>query len=239
MLLNYGVGKDSWESFGLQGDPTSQSWEKSILNTHWKDWCWSWSSYILATWCEELTHEKNPCCWKRLKARGEGDNRGWDGWTVSATQWTWAWASSGSWRWTGKPGMLQSVGLQRIRQDRATELNWPIHPSIYLSIFVYTHTCITHIHSYNGIICYSSMRACLVVQLCPILWDFMDCSLPRFNVHGIFQSRILECISISYSRDLPDLAIELTSLASLAWSDGYHSNTWETPVKYKSFIFIQ
>ena len=77
MLLNCGVGEDSWESLGLQGDPTSPSWRKSVLNIHWKDWCWSWNSSSLATWCEELTHLKRPWCWERLKAGGEGDERGW------------------------------------------------------------------------------------------------------------------------------------------------------------------
>jgi len=62
-----------------------------------KDWCWSWKSNTLATWCEELTHWKRPWCWERLKAGGEGDNREWDGWMTSPTQCTWVWASSGSW----------------------------------------------------------------------------------------------------------------------------------------------
>ena len=66
----------------------------------------------LATWCEELTHWKRPSCWERLKAGGEGDDRGWDGWMASPTQWTWVWASSRRWWWTGKPGVLQSMGLQ-------------------------------------------------------------------------------------------------------------------------------
>ena len=69
------------------------------------------------------THLKRPWCWERLKAGGEGDNRGWDGWMSSLTRWTWVWVGSGSW-WTGKPGMLQSMGLQRVRHDWATELNW-------------------------------------------------------------------------------------------------------------------
>ena len=68
---------------------------KSILNIHWKDWCWSWSSNTLATWCEELTHLKRPWFWERLKAGGEVDNRGWDGWMASLTWWTWVWAWSG------------------------------------------------------------------------------------------------------------------------------------------------
>ena len=70
---------------------------------------------------EELTHWKRPWCWKRLKVGGEGDDRGWDGWMASPTQWTWVWVSSRSWWWTGKPGMLQFMGLQRVRHDWATE----------------------------------------------------------------------------------------------------------------------
>ena len=87
-----------------------------------KDWCWSWNSNSLATWCEELTHLKRPWCWERLKAGGEGDNTGWDGWMASLTQWTWVWINSGNWRWTGRPGVLQSMGLQRVGHDWATEL---------------------------------------------------------------------------------------------------------------------
>ena len=69
--------------------------------------------------------------WERLKAVGKGDNRGSDDWMASATQWTWVWASSRSWWWTGKPGVLQSMGSQRVRYDWATELNWVLHlPSI-------------------------------------------------------------------------------------------------------------
>ena len=58
MLLHCGVVEDSWESHGQQGDPTSPSKRKSVLGVHWKDWCWSWNSNILAIWCEELTHLK-------------------------------------------------------------------------------------------------------------------------------------------------------------------------------------
>ena len=81
----------------------------------------------LAPWLpewEKLTHWKRPWCWERLKVRGEGDDRGWDGWMASPTQWTWVWVSSGSLWWRGKPGMLQSMGLQRVGHDWATELNW-------------------------------------------------------------------------------------------------------------------
>ena len=77
---------------------------------------------LLATWCEELTHLKRPWCWERLKAGGEGDNRGWDGWMASPIQWTWVWVSSANWWWTERPGTLESMGLQRVPQDWMTEL---------------------------------------------------------------------------------------------------------------------
>jgi len=77
----------------------------------------------LATWCEELTHLKRPWCWERLRAGGEGDDRGWDGWMASPTQWTWVWVDSGSWWWTARPGMLWFMGSQRVGHDWATELN--------------------------------------------------------------------------------------------------------------------
>ena len=79
MFLNCSVGEESWESLEVQGDQTSQSLRKWVLNIHCKDWCWSWTSNILATWWEELTHWKGPWFWERLKAGGEGDDRGWDG----------------------------------------------------------------------------------------------------------------------------------------------------------------
>ena len=69
MLLNCSVGEDSWESLRLQGDQTSKSQRKSVLNIHWKDWCWIWNCNILVTWCKELNCWKRPWCWERLKAR--------------------------------------------------------------------------------------------------------------------------------------------------------------------------
>ena len=111
---------------------------------HWKDWCWSWNSNTLATSSEELTHWKRLWCWEGLGAGGKGDDRGWDGWMASLTRWTWVWVNSGSWWWTGRPGVLQFMGSQRVRQDWVTELNradtcfihytvtisntWTIHP---------------------------------------------------------------------------------------------------------------
>ena len=111
--------EDSWESLGLQGDQTNQSWRKSTLNIYWKDWYWSSNS--LAIWCEEPTHWKRPWCWERVKAGGEEGDKIWDDWMVALTQWTWVWASSGKWCRTGKSGMLQSMGSQRVEHDWATE----------------------------------------------------------------------------------------------------------------------
>ena len=63
-------------------------------------------------------------CWEGLGARGEGDDRGWDGWMASLTRWTWVWVNSGSWWWTGRPGVLRFMGLQRVGHDWATDLIW-------------------------------------------------------------------------------------------------------------------
>ena len=118
MLLNCSVREDSWESLGLQGN---QSWvfigrtdveaETPIL--------WPPDG-------KELTHWKRPWCWERLKTGGKEDDRGWDGWMASPTQWTWVWVISGSSWWTGRLGVLWFMGSQRVRHDLATELNWYI-----------------------------------------------------------------------------------------------------------------
>ena len=81
-----------------------------MVASHWKDWCWN--SNTLATWCEEQTHLKRPWCWERLEVGGEGDDREWDDWMASPTQWTWVWVNSGSWWWTGRTGVLWFMGLQ-------------------------------------------------------------------------------------------------------------------------------
>ena len=88
-----------------------------------------WSSNTLANWCKKLTRWKRPWFWERLKAGGEGDSRGGDGWILSLTQWTWVWANS--WRWwrTGKPDVLQCMGVTKNLRNLATEqqqsfLNW-------------------------------------------------------------------------------------------------------------------
>ena len=94
---------------------------KSTLNIPWKDSCWSWSSNTCPPDVKSWLTGKDLDAEKDWKAGGKGDNRGWDGWMASLAQWTWIWTNSGRWWRTGKPGMLQSMGLQRVRHDLATD----------------------------------------------------------------------------------------------------------------------
>ena len=107
---------------------SNQSILKISQGVHWKDWCWSWNSNTLATWCEELTHWTRPWCWESLKAGVEGDDRGWDGLMALLTQWTWVWVDSRSWWWTERPGALRFMGSQRVAHNWVTELNWTKSP---------------------------------------------------------------------------------------------------------------
>ena len=133
MLLNCGVLEDSSESLGLQGDPVHSEGNQLWVFNRRTD-AEAETPNTLATWCEGLTHLRRPWWWERLKAGGEGDNRGWDGWMASRTQWTWVWASSTSSWWTGKPGVLQSMGSQRVGHYWATELNWFLSRRIRLNL---------------------------------------------------------------------------------------------------------
>ena len=76
-------------------------------------------------------------CWEGLGAGGEGDDRGWDGWMASLTRWTWIWVNSGSWWWTGRPGMLWFMGSQRVRHNWATELNWRTSHFFFSNLYVF------------------------------------------------------------------------------------------------------
>ena len=164
MLLNCGVGEDSWESLGLQGDPTSPFW-RSALGVHWKDWCWGWNSNTLATSCEELTHWKRPWCWEGLGAGGKGNDRGWDGWMASPTQQTWVWVNSGSWWWTGRPVVLWFMESQRVGHNWAIELNWtelmsPLLVSSLVRTILELMCCKWHIHMVDEdeLACFSIKR---------------------------------------------------------------------------------
>ena len=97
----------------------NQSW----IFIHWKDRFSSWSSNTLATWLEEVTHEKRPWCWERLKTGREGDDRGQDGWMASPTQWTWVWANSRRQWSTEKPGRLPWGPWGLKESDMTEQLN--------------------------------------------------------------------------------------------------------------------
>ena len=131
---------------------------------------------VYATSSEELTHWKRPWCWEGLGAGGEGDDRGWDGWMASPTRCTWVWVNSGSWWWTGRPGMLQFMGSQRVGHDWATELNWMLTfllPSINSPLFNDSNPI-----SFWGI----TLHWLLVCVIC--LWDWLcllACGWANYN----------------------------------------------------------
>ena len=118
------------------------------------------------------------------------DDRGRDDWMASPTQWTWVWVSSGSWWWTGKPGLLQYMGSQRVRQDWATEQRNVGSKTIIP--YMEKEICVP--------MCWKTERRVSVAQSCPTVCDPMDCSPPGSSVHGILQARILEWVVIPFSR---------------------------------------
>ena len=144
----------------------------------------------MPTWCKELTHSKRPWCWERLKTGGEGDDRGWDGWMASPTQWTWVWASSGSWQWTGKPGALLSTESQKVGHDWATELpewecwiaidNFLWHLSIACTLFKRMEEKKSHSLSISYVIPWD-----LVAGSCGFCPDSGDCKLNFYIVRTI------------------------------------------------------
>ena len=121
MLSNCGAGEESWESLELQGEKRLSLLKEINPEFHWKNWCWSWSSNCLATRCKEPTHWRRPWGWERLRAGGEGSDRGWHSWVASLSPWTWIWANSGiHWR-IEKSGVRHSMGSQRVGHNLATE----------------------------------------------------------------------------------------------------------------------
>ena len=149
---------------------------------------------------EELTHLERPWCWERLKAGGEGNNRGWNVWMASPTQLTWIWVNFGSWWWTGRPGVLRFMGSQRVGQDWATELYWvyichcyclnsshPLLPPVYPQV----HSLCLHLHPFpvNRLIStifldsiYMHCCCFWVTQSYPALCNPMDWSMTGFSV---------------------------------------------------------
>ena len=200
------------------------------MDIHWKDWCWSWNSSASSTWCEELTHWKRPWCWERLKVGGE-----WDGWIASLTRWTWTWASSGSWWWTGKSGMLQSMGSQRVGHDWATELNWTDGPNIlgsYAVLFFTTldFTFITRqIHSWASFPLWLSFFIPFGA-ICPLFSSsILDTYQPGgfifqchifltfHTFHGVLKARMLKWFAFAFSMDHQGVLSELSTMTRPSW----------------------
>ena len=149
----------------------------NVLGVHWKDWCWSWNSNTLATSCEELTRWKRPWCWGGLGAGAEEDDRGWDDWMASPTRWTWVWIDSGSWWWTGRPGVLRFMGSQRVGHDWTTELNCTEWKDAHIAhICAFLGKVNDHFHQE------SSGTQCLTVHTARVQWQI--CHLTVFVVLG-------------------------------------------------------
>ena len=99
---------------------SNQSILKEVSPEYSLERCWSWSSNSLITWSEELTHSKRPWCWQRSKVRGEGDDRGWDGWMASLTRWIWVWVGD------GQGGLACWDSWGRKESDTTERLIWGI-----------------------------------------------------------------------------------------------------------------
>ena len=115
------VGGDSWESLGLQGDPTSPFWRRSALGVLWKEWCLSWNSSTLATSCEELTHWKRLWWWDRgqeEKGTTEDEMAGWHHWLdARESEWT---PRVGD----GQGGLVCCASWGHKESDTTERLNW-------------------------------------------------------------------------------------------------------------------
>ena len=140
-----------------------------------------------------LPHLKRPWWWERLREGGEGDDGGWDGWTASPTQWTWVWVDSGSWWWTGRPGILRFMGSQRVGHNWATELNWTKRKKMmHISMFILT-PFMTLMHRryfifpmerapYDLHAAHGANRV-LTSQLCPETWRFPCLWRTEYDFH--------------------------------------------------------
>ena len=127
-------------------------------------------------------------CWEGLGAGGEGDDRGWEGWMASLTQWTWVWVNFGRWWWTGRPGVLRFMGSQRLRHDWATELNWSFHTNYLISLF-----------------------------WCSMHFNFtMLCFLPfaAYDLSSFIKSTIISCSS-QYVRLFHHFSLSLTGISQI------------------------
>ena len=124
ILLNCGVGEDSWESLGLQGYTTSPFWRRSSWDFFGRNDAKAETPVLWPPHAKSWVIGKDSDAGRDLGVGGEGEDRGWDGWMASPTRWMWVWVNSRSWWWTERPGVLRLKGSQRVRHNWATELNW-------------------------------------------------------------------------------------------------------------------
>ena len=117
------TGEDSWESLGLQGDPTSPFWRRSALGFLWRNDAKAETPVLWPPDAKSWLIGQDSDAGRDWRQEEKGTT-GWDGCMASLTRWTWVWVNSGSWWWTGRPGMLRFMGSQRVRHDWVTELNW-------------------------------------------------------------------------------------------------------------------
>ena len=151
----------------------------------------------MATSCEELTHWKRLWCWEGLGAGGKGDDRGWDGWMASLTRWTWVSVNSGSWWWTGRPGMLWFMGSQRVGDDWTTHLIWTDPEWCVKCYLVVVLICISLINEH--------FFMCLLAIVCLFWRNSCLGFLPIFI--GLFVFLILSYMSCLYMLDINPLSV--------------------------------
>ena len=202
------------------------------------------TNYLNCTSCEELTHWKRLWCWEGLVAGEEGDNRGWDGWMASLTQWTRVWVNSRTWWWTGRPGVLRFMGSQAVGHNWATELNWtmlscviniPVHLMFRWMIihhkFLHSNVCNWWIKFWWDayMLLIKDAAAAKSLQSCPTLCDPIDGSPRGSPIPGILQARTLEWVAISFSNAWK-WKVKVKSLSQVRLSDPMDCSLPSSPI---------
>ena len=189
-------------------------------------------SWLLATWCEEQTYWKRPWCWERLKTGGEGNDRRWNGWMASPTQWKWVRANSEGWWRTGKPGMLQSMGSQsQMCLSNRTIIQFNKGPSSTLARFVLYELLIK--------LCFSTwlvFLGCQPEHLCVII-TFKHLMPQWIQVWGhLLQKSLSAFRSKKLWTHSPDSPLLNLQIPIWPWKTDSVTLTWETSGKAFSFI---